>query len=34
MLEERKLVMEFGASYIQYQKEVPMLIPFVKWKSK
>jgi len=34
MLEERKLVMEFGASYIQYQKEVPMLIPFTKLKSK
>jgi len=34
MLEERKLVLEFGASYIQYQKEVPMLIPFTKLKSK
>jgi methanethiol S-methyltransferase len=33
MLEERKLVMEFGASYIQYQQEVPMLIPFTKLKS-
>jgi len=33
-LEERKLVLEFGASYIQYQKEVPMLIPFAKLKSK
>lgn len=29
-LEERKLVMEFGDSYIKYQKEVPMLIPFTK----
>jgi methanethiol S-methyltransferase len=27
-LEERKLVLEFGEAYIQYQKEVPMLIPF------
>jgi len=34
ILEERKLVLEFGASYIQYQKEVPMLIPFTKLKSK
>jgi len=34
MLEERKLVQEFGNSYIQYQKEVPMLIPFTKLKSK
>lgn len=34
MLEERKLVLEFGASYIQYQKEVPMLIPFANRKSK
>jgi methanethiol S-methyltransferase len=29
-LEERKLVLEFGDTYIQYQKEVPMLIPFTK----
>jgi methanethiol S-methyltransferase len=34
ILEERKLVLEFGNSYIQYQKEVPMLIPFTKLKSK
>lgn len=27
-LEERKLVLEFGDAYIQYQKEVPMLVPF------
>ena len=33
-LEERKLVLEFGDSYVQYQKEVPMLIPFTKLKSK
>jgi protein-S-isoprenylcysteine O-methyltransferase Ste14 len=30
ILEERKLVLEFGETYRQYQKEVPMLIPF--WK--
>lgn len=30
ILEERKLVKEFGVSYIEYQKEVPMLIPFLK----
>ncbi|MCX6160036.1 MAG: NnrU family protein [Ignavibacteriae bacterium] len=28
ILEEKKLVLEFGDSYIRYQKEVPMLIPF------
>jgi protein-S-isoprenylcysteine O-methyltransferase Ste14 len=33
MLEERKLVLEFEDSYVQYQKEVPMLIPFTKFKS-
>jgi methanethiol S-methyltransferase len=27
-LEERKLVIEFGDSYIKYNQEVPMLIPF------
>jgi len=30
MLEERKLVLEFGDEYIKYKKEVPMLIPFTK----
>lgn len=30
MLEENKLVREFGDSYIKYQHEVPMLIPFTK----
>jgi protein-S-isoprenylcysteine O-methyltransferase Ste14 len=30
ILEEKKLVLEFGESYIKYQKEVPMLIPFTK----
>jgi len=29
-LEENKLVIEFGDSYIKYQHEVPMLIPFTK----
>ncbi|MBN1145589.1 MAG: isoprenylcysteine carboxylmethyltransferase family protein [Bacteroidales bacterium] len=32
ILEEKKLVAEFGDSYVQYQKEVPMLIPFTKFK--
>jgi protein-S-isoprenylcysteine O-methyltransferase Ste14 len=32
MLEEKKLILEFGESYIQYQHEVPMLIPFLKFK--
>lgn len=30
ILEERKLVLEFGEDYIKYQREVPMLIPFTK----
>lgn len=30
ILEECKLVKEFGLSYIEYQKEVPMIIPFLK----
>jgi methanethiol S-methyltransferase len=30
ILEEKKLVLEFGEEYIKYQKEVPMLIPFTK----
>jgi methanethiol S-methyltransferase len=34
LLEERKLVLEFGDTYIQYQKEVPMIIPFTKIKTK
>ena len=33
-LEEKKLVLEFGESYINYQKEVPMLIPFTKIKAR
>ena len=30
MLEEKKLVLEYGDTYIKYQREVPMLIPFTK----
>jgi methanethiol S-methyltransferase len=30
LLEEKKLVLEFGEAYIKYQREVPMLIPFTK----
>lgn len=33
ILEERKLVIEFGDSYVRYQKEVPMLIPFTRRKT-
>jgi protein-S-isoprenylcysteine O-methyltransferase Ste14 len=33
-LEEKKLVLEFGETYIKYQQEVPMLIPFTKTKDK
>jgi methanethiol S-methyltransferase len=33
ILEEKKLVLEFGEAYIQYQKEVPMIIPFTKMKT-
>lgn len=32
VLEERKLILEFGDSYIRYQNEVPMLIPFTKFR--
>jgi methanethiol S-methyltransferase len=31
-LEEKKLVLEFGDTYVKYQQEVPMLIPFTKKK--
>lgn len=30
LLEEKKLVLEFGDLYIKYQQQVPMLIPFIK----
>jgi protein-S-isoprenylcysteine O-methyltransferase Ste14 len=30
ILEEKKLVLEFGDEYRKYQQEVPMLIPFTK----
>lgn len=30
ILEEKKLVLEFGDEYRKYQREVPMLIPFTK----
>jgi methanethiol S-methyltransferase len=30
ILEEKKLVLEFGDSYTAYQQQVPMLIPFAK----
>jgi len=33
ILEERKLILEFGEDYIKYKKEVPMLIPFTLKKS-
>jgi protein-S-isoprenylcysteine O-methyltransferase Ste14 len=29
-LEEKKLVLEFGDTYVKYQQEVPMFIPFIK----
>jgi methanethiol S-methyltransferase len=34
ILEEKKLVLEFGDAYVKYQQEVPMLIPFTKSKVK
>jgi methanethiol S-methyltransferase len=33
ILEEKKLVLEFGDTYKIYQKEVPMIIPFTKINS-
>jgi protein-S-isoprenylcysteine O-methyltransferase Ste14 len=32
VLEERKLVAEFGEEYREYQERVPMLVPGAKWK--
>ena len=32
LLEERKLVLEFGEDYRRYQKQVSMLIPFKHWR--
>jgi methanethiol S-methyltransferase len=34
LLEEKKLVLEFGDVYVKYQQEVPMIIPFTKSKIK
>jgi protein-S-isoprenylcysteine O-methyltransferase Ste14 len=34
ILEEKKLMLEFGDVYVKYQQEVPMLIPFTKRKVK
>jgi methanethiol S-methyltransferase len=33
ILEEKKLVLEFGDTYLKYQRDVPMLIPFTKNKN-
>ncbi|RPI00760.1 MAG: protein-S-isoprenylcysteine methyltransferase [Ignavibacteriae bacterium] len=33
ILEEKKLVLEFGDTYVKYQQEVPMLVPFTKARS-
>jgi protein-S-isoprenylcysteine O-methyltransferase Ste14 len=33
-LEEKKLVLEFGHTYVKYQQEVPMFLPFSKNKVK
>jgi len=30
IIEEKKLILEFGDAYVKYQQEVPMLIPFIK----
>jgi protein-S-isoprenylcysteine O-methyltransferase Ste14 len=34
LFEERKLVFEYGDIYREYRKQVPMLIPFLKWNKK
>lgn len=33
ILEEKKLMLEFGDAYVKYQQEVPMLIPFTRRKA-
>ena len=33
LLEEKKLVREFGDAYVIYQQDVPVLIPFSERKS-
>ena len=32
VFEERKLVREFGDVYVEYQRRVPMLVPFLNGK--
>lgn len=32
LVEERKLLVEFGAGYAEYQRRTPFLIPFIKFK--
>lgn len=32
LVEERKLLVEFGAAYAEYQRRTPFLIPFIKFK--
>jgi protein-S-isoprenylcysteine O-methyltransferase Ste14 len=32
ILEEKKLVLEFGDAYVKYQHEVPILIPFTRFR--
>jgi methanethiol S-methyltransferase len=34
ILEEKKLVLEFGDAYVKYQQEVPMIIPFTKFANR
>ena len=30
-LEETRLIKEFGEEYLEYKKEVPMLVPFIRF---